>query len=126
MADVILWKYCAWLALFSSPAVPLAIAWHRWLSGIRPRSFAALLPVAIASISLVWFDAAMADYRFLGPLYGNLHDAIIGGNLLTVLVCGWFSVRRRSAAIAGAPRMATALACMLLTLEWTFLGIADR
>jgi hypothetical protein len=126
MADVLLWKYCAWLALFSSPAVPLAFAWRRLLSGGRPRRFTALFAAAIASVSLIWFDAAMANYRFLGPLYGRLHYGITGGNLLAVFVCGVYSAIASISPVARAPRLATALACIALSLEWTFLGIANR
>jgi hypothetical protein len=126
MGGVIIWKYCAWLALFSSPAAPLAVAWRRLLKEDRRWKFRALLPTTIASVSLLWFDAAVMNYRLLGPLYGWLHYAVTGGNLLAVLVCGLVSLALSSASGVRAHCNATAVACLLLTVEWIFLGIANR
>jgi hypothetical protein len=126
MGGVILWKYCAWLALFSSPAIPLIFAWRSFFIGDRSHRLGTLIPTAIASVSLLWFDAAMADYRFVGPLYGFLRYAVTGGNLGVVLLCALFCVvtsfRRRARAV----RLATGLACLMLAAEWTRLGIIFR
>lgn len=127
MGDTIVWKFCAWLALFSSPAIPLAFAWRRLFTGCRARGFfGTLLPAAVASVSLLWFDAAIADYRSLGPLYGMSHYAITGGNLAAVLLCGLFCFVTSFRSGAKAARLAICLACLALAVEWTHLGIAYR
>ena len=125
MGGTILWKYCAWFALFSSPAVPLAFAWRWLLKGGCPRRLGTLIPTAIASFSILWFDAAVVNYRFVGPFYGRLHYAITGGNLLSAVLCGVFCLVtgfRRGARI----RFVTLLACLMLAVEWALLGIAYR
>lgn len=125
MGGTILWKYCAWMALFSSPALPLAFAWRRlFCSGAR--SFLDLALASVATVSLCWFDAAVMNIRFLGSLYGNSHYAIIGGNWIAVLVCGVVSFAFSRSAPARAQRIATGFACLLLFAEWSFLGIANR
>jgi hypothetical protein len=124
MGGTILWKYCAWMALFSSPAVPLAFAWRRLACGAR--NALDLVLTAAATLSLCWFDAAVVNIRFLGALYGSSHYAIIGGNWIAVLVCGVVSFAFSRSAPARAQRIATGLACLLLFVEWSFLGIANR
>lgn len=126
MGGVILWKYCAWLALFSSPVVPLAFAWRWLLKDARLRKPGTLVPAAIASFSLVWFDAAVANYRFVGPIYSSLRYVVTGGNLGFALVCALFCLVTSFFAGARAARIATALACLLLAVEWALLGIAYR
>lgn len=127
MGDSIVWKYCAWLALFSSPAIPLALAW-RWLfRGGRSRGFVGtLVPVAVASVSLLWFDAAIANYRFVGSLYGVSHYVITGGNLAAMLLCTLFCLVTSFRSGAKAARVAICLASAVLVIEWTHLGIAYR
>jgi hypothetical protein len=126
MGGIVLWKYCAGLALFSSPAIPLAFAWRWLLKGDHPRKLGALIPTAIASFSLIWFDAAVANFRFVGPIYGLLRYAITGGNLGAALLCALFCLImsfRRGARLA---RLATCFACLMLAAEWGLLGIAYR
>jgi hypothetical protein len=123
MDGVILWKYCAWMALFSSPALPLAFAWRRLACG-SARSVLDLVLTAAPTVSLCWFDAAVVNIRFLGSLYGNSHYAIIAGNWGAVLICGVVSFAFSRS--ARAQRIATGLACLLLFVEWTFLGFANR
>jgi hypothetical protein len=125
MGDTILWKYCAWFVLFSSPAIPLAFAWRSLLTGDRPRRLGTLIPTAVASFSILWFDAAVVNFRFVGPLYGRLHYAITGGNLLSAVLCGLFCLVtgfRRGVRV----RLVTCLACLMLAVEWALLGIAYR
>ncbi|HUA92634.1 MAG TPA: hypothetical protein VL991_08715 [Terracidiphilus sp.] len=124
MGGTILWKYCAWMALFSSPAVPLAFAWLRLARGAR--NALDLVLTAVATVSLCWFDAAVMNIRFLGSLYGISHYAIIGGNWIAVLVCGVVSFAFSRSVSARAQRIATGVACLLLFAEWSFLGIANR
>ncbi|MGB6742582.1 MAG: hypothetical protein WBE38_02910 [Terracidiphilus sp.] len=126
MGGVILWKYCAWLALFSSPAIPLAFAWRWLLKDARLRKPGTLVPAAIASLSLVWFDAAVANYRFVGPLYSRVRYVVTGGNLGLALLCALFCLVTSFFAGARAARIVTALACLLLAVEWALLGIAYR
>jgi hypothetical protein len=126
MGGVILWKYCAWLALFSSPAVPLIFAWRWLLKDDRLRKPGTLIPAAFASLSLVWFDAAVANYRFVGPIYSRLRYVVTGGNLGLALVCALFCLVTSFFAGGRAVRIATALACLLLSVEWALLGIAYR
>ncbi len=126
MGDTILWKYCAWLALFSFPAVPLAFAWRRLFTGDRAHKSGALIAAAVASVSLLWFDAAIADYRFVGPLYGISHYAVTGGNLAAVLICVLFCFFTSFRPGARAARLAICFACLMLAVEWTELGIAYR
>jgi hypothetical protein len=126
MGDTILWKYCAWLALFSSPAIPLIFAWRRLVSDRSARGFIQPVPLSIATISLLWFDAAAANLSFLGPSDGSLHHAITGGNLLAMLVCAAISLGCSFFRKARAQRIATGLACLMLAVEWTFFGITYR
>jgi hypothetical protein len=126
MGDTILWKYCAWLALFSSPAIPLLFAARALLRGDSSHRLGTLVPTAIAGASLLWFDAAMADYRFVGPLHGFFRYVITGGNLGTVLLCALFCLITSFRRGARAARLATALACLMLAAEWTRLGIIFR
>lgn len=126
MGGVILWKYCALLALSSSPAIPLALAWRWLLKGAAPRKPGGLIPAAIATFSLIWFDTAMNNYRFFGPLQGIFHNAVTGGNLLAVLVCAVFCLFTWFWRRAGAARLATAVACLMLAAEWARLGIVYR
>jgi hypothetical protein len=127
MGGVILWKYCAWLALFSSPAIPLACAWRGLLKGTAgARMLGTLIPAVIASVSLLWFDAAMANYRFFGPLHGMLRYVITSGNLLAALACALFCLVTGFRRSARAARFATALACLMLAAEWARLGIVYR
>jgi hypothetical protein len=126
MGGIIIWKYCALLALSSSPVVPLALAWSRLRKDDHPRKFYAFIPIVIVSLSLLWFDAAIMNYRFLGPLYGELHYAITGGNLLVVLVCGLVSLLSAIRKGAWVARVATTLASLMIAAEWIFLGITNR
>jgi len=126
MGDTILWKYCAWLALFSSPVLPLAFAWRRLVSDRNAGRAIHLAPLSIATISLAWFDAAAANLSFLGPIDGSLHHAITGGNLSAVLACALISVVASFFRNARAQWIATGLACLMLAVEWTFFGITYR
>jgi hypothetical protein len=126
MGDTILWKYFAWLALFSSPAAPLAVAWRALLKGERRRRMGTLIPATAASASLIWFVAATMNFRFVGPLYGVLHYAVTGGNLGVVLMCALFCLATGFHRGWRAARLATCLACLMLAVEWTWLGIAYR
>ena len=126
MSDIILWKYCAWFALFASPAIPLAFAWRSILKTEPPRRLGVLVPLAIASFSVIWFVAATMDFHFIGPLYGRLHYAITGGNLGAVLLCALWSLVMSFRRGTRAARLVTALACVMLAVEWTLLGIAYR
>ena len=126
MGDTILWKYCAWLALFSSPAIPLVFTWRSLLKGDRLYRLGTLTPAAIASLSLLWFDAAMADYRFVGPLHGFFRYAVTGGNLCVMLLCGLFCLATSFRRAPRTARLATAIACLMLAAEWTRLGIIFR
>jgi len=126
MSDIILWKYCAWLALYASPAIPLAIAWRSALNAERPRRLGTLIPAAIASLSLAWFVAATVNFRFVGPLYGIVHYFITGGNLGAVLLCALFSLVAGLRRPPRGTRLLTCLACLMLSAEWTLLGIAYR
>jgi hypothetical protein len=126
MGDTILWKYFAWLALFLSPAAPLIVAWRALLKGQRPGWTGTLIPAAAASVSLIWFVAATMNFRFVGPLYGFVHYAITGGNLGVVLMCALFCLATGFGRSWRAARLATCLACLMLAVEWTLLGIAYR
>jgi len=126
VGGIILWKYCALLALFSSPAIPLALAWRWLLNAAAPRKLGGLIPLTLGSLSLIWFDTAMNNYRFFGPLQGMFHYAVTGGNLLAMVACAAFCLatgfRRGSRAV----RLTTAVACLLLAAEWGRLGIVYR
>ena len=126
MGDTILWRYCAWLALFASPAIPIVFAWRRLPRDRGAGKAGSLNDLSVAAISLLWFLAAAANFRFVGPLYGMAHYAITGGNLAAVLVCAVFCLVTSYAPAARAARIATALACLGLAVEWTLLGIAYR
>jgi len=126
MSDIILWKYCAWLALFASPAIPLAMAWRAALKAESPRRPGTLIPAAVASLSLIWFVAATINFRFVGPLYGIVHYFITGGNLGAVLLCALFCLVAGLRRPPRSARFLTCLACLMLSVEWTLLGIAYR
>ncbi len=126
MGGVILWKYCAWLAIFASPAIPLAVAWRLLLKGERPRRLSVVVPTAVASFSVLWFVAATLNFRFIGPLYGMLHYAITGGNLGAVCLCALFCLILSFRRGPRAARLITALACAMLAVEWALMGIAYR
>jgi hypothetical protein len=126
MGDIVLWKYCAWLALFSSPAIPIVFAWRRLLSGGRARTSMDLVRLSIATVSLCWFDAAIIDVRCLGSLYGDSHYAIIGGNWIGVLVSALTAFVFSGSSMTRTLRLATAFACVLLVLEWSWIGLVDR
>ncbi|HVU48984.1 MAG TPA: hypothetical protein VHD85_22855 [Terracidiphilus sp.] len=126
MSNIILWKYCAWLALFSSPAVPLFFAWRLLLRSERSNRLGTLILVVIASLSLIWFVAATMNYRFTGPLSGTLHYFITAGNLIAAIVCAVFCLVTSYRRGQRAARLLTCLACLMLAVEWTLLGIAYR
>jgi len=126
MGEIILWKYCAWLALFASPAIPLALAWRAVLKPGHPRRSATLVAGTVACFSLLWFVAATMDYRFIGPLYGVFHYFITAGNLITVIVCGLFCLVTSIRGIPRAARLLIGFACFMLAVEWALLGIANR
>ena len=126
MGGIIVWKYCAWLALFSSPAIPLVFAWRWLLAGDCLRRLDTLVPAAVASFSLMWFDAAVADYRFVGPIYGLLRYAVTGGNLVANLLCALFCLILSFRRGARRARLVTCFACLMLAAEWGLLGIAYR
>jgi Na+/proline symporter len=123
MADTIQWKYWMWLAIFSSPLVPIAIAGRWWLSeDPARRRTGSLIPLLVAIISLFWFIGAIVDWSFLGPLYSDLRYAIAGGNLIAVLLSSFVSFRSK-ARVQG---VATGIACLMISLEWLFIGVANR
>ena len=126
MGDVIVWKYCAWFALYAFPAIPLAFAWRSLQKSERPRGLSTLVPAAIASFSLAWFIAAVMNYRFIGPLYSRLHYAVTGGNLGAVLLCALFCLIMSFRRGPRAARLLICSACLILAAEWTRIGIAYR
>jgi hypothetical protein len=126
MGESILWKYWLWWALFSSPAVPLAFAWLRLRADVRARMRIDGLTLLIATASVLWLDAAVANWWFLGPLYGRAHYAIIGGNLAADFVAMLVSVLASISPVARAQRLATGLACLMLSAEWAMIGIINR
>ncbi|HTW62513.1 MAG TPA: hypothetical protein VMD55_11940 [Terracidiphilus sp.] len=126
MSGTILWKYWLWWALFASPAVPIAYAWRRLRMGAHAATAMDAGSLVIASISSLWFDAVVANWRFLGPLYGRVHYAIAGGNLIADLLCLLVCLLSSFAPVVRAQRLSTALACLMLALEWGRIGIANR
>ncbi len=126
MGESILWKYWLGWALFSSPAIPIAFAWRWLLHGRRAATAAGVLPLSLATLSAIWFDAVLANWRFLGPLYGWLHYAIIGGNLVADLLAAFFSFLFNFSPLARRQRWAAALACLMLALEWGRMGVINR
>lgn len=126
MGESILWKYWLGWALFASPAIPIAYAVRRLRAGPQMATAMDIVPLAVASISSVWFDAVVANLWFLGPLYGLTHYAIIGGNLIADLVCLLVSVVMSFSPATRAQRLATALACLMLSLEWARIGMINR
>jgi hypothetical protein len=126
MDGTIVWKYWLWWALLASPAIPLAYAWRRLRAGPHVATAVDLVPLAIACVSSLWFDAVVANWHFLGPLYGLLHYAIIGGNLLAVSLCAVLSILSSLSHVTRRQRLATAVACLLLALEWGRIGMVNR
>jgi hypothetical protein len=126
MGGSIAWKYWLWWALFSSPAVPIAFAWLRLRADVRARMRIDALTLLVATVSVLWLDAVVANWRFLGPLYGRVHYTIIGGNLLAVFLCMLISFFASISPVARAQRLATGLACLMLSVEWAMLGIVNR
>jgi hypothetical protein len=126
MGGSIAWKYWLWWALFSSPAVPIAFAWQRVRADVRARMPIDGLTLLVATASVLWLDAVVANWRFLGPLYGRAHYAIIGGNLAADFVATLVSVLASISPVARAQRLATGLACLMLSAEWAMIGIVSR
>jgi hypothetical protein len=126
VGDSILWKYWLVWALFALPAVPLVYAVRRVRAGPRAATVVDLVPLVIASLSTVWLDAAVANWSFLGPLYGWLHYAIIGGNLIADLLCALLAFAGSLRPGARARRLAAGLACLMLAAEWAAMGIINR
>jgi|HubBroStandDraft_5_1064220.scaffolds.fasta_scaffold1101892_1 hypothetical protein len=126
MGGSIAWKYWLWWALYSSPAVPLAFAWHRLRADVRTRMRVDGLALLVATLSVLWLDAVVANWRFLGPLFGRTHYAIIGGNLLAAFLCMLISFFASISPVARARRLATGLACLMLSVEWAMIGIVNR
>jgi hypothetical protein len=122
----ILWKYWLWWALFSSPAVPLAFAWRRLRADVRAGTRIDGLTLLAATASVLWLDAAVANWWFVGPLYGRAHYAIIGGNLAADFVAMLISFFASISPVARAQRLATGLACLMLSAEWAMIGIVNR
>ncbi len=126
MSSTTLWKFWLWWALFSSPAIPLAYAWRRLLRSSLAATLVDILPLLAATLSVIWFDAVVANWWFLGPLYGRLHYAILGGNLIADVVCLLVSLVASFSPASRAQRLATALAGLMLALEWGRMGIINR
>jgi hypothetical protein len=127
MGGSIFWKYWLWWALIASPAVPIVFAWRRVRLDLRARMKIDVIPLALASASSLWMDAAVANWRFLGPLgVGRIHLVLIGGNFFLVMASCLISFFSSISPIARAQRVATGVACLLLCAEWAFLGIVAR
>jgi hypothetical protein len=126
VGDSIFWKYWLCWALISSPAIPIAYAVRGLLRGARATLIADTLPLSIVTLSVLWLDAAVANWWFIGPLYSRLHYAIIGGNLIADAVCLAVSVVFSFSPVTRARRLATALAGLMLALEWVRMGIINR
>jgi hypothetical protein len=126
MGDSILWKYWLAWALCASPALPLGYAWRRLRLSPRIATLADILPLSIASISTLWFDAVVANWHFLGPLYSRLHYVIIGGNLVAVFLAGLLAFLSSFSPLVRRQRLAAALGCVMLALEWGRIGIINR
>ena len=126
MGESVAWKYWLWWALFSSPAVPIAFAWLRVRADVRARMRIDVGPLLVATASVLWLDAAVVNWWFLGPLYGMAHYAIVGGNLLADFVSMLMSGLASISPVARAQRLATGLACLMLSIEWAAIGIVNR
>ena len=126
MGDSILWKYWLVWALLASPALPLAYAWRRLKASPRVATLVDILPLSIASLSTIWFDAAVANWWFIGPLYSRLHYVLIGGNLIADFLCAAISLLLCVSPRTRAQRLAVCLACLMLSLEWAMMGIINR
>ncbi len=126
MGDSIPWKYWLVWALFSSPAIPIAYAGRRLWTRSRRATLIDVLPLSVATLSVIWMDAAAADWRFLAPAHTWLHYAILGGNLVAVFLCLLVSLLSSFSRVTRTPRLATALACLMLTVEWGWMGIINR
>jgi hypothetical protein len=126
VGDSIVWKFWLCWALISLPAIPIAYAWRRLATGARATPIADTLPLSIVTLSVIWLDAAVANWWFIGPLYSRLHYAIIGGNLIADVVCLLVAVLFSFSPAARPRRLATALAGLMLALEWARMGIINR
>jgi hypothetical protein len=126
MSDTVVWKYGAWLALISSPLLPIAFAWQRRLADRRAHSVGAFAPLFVVTLSSFWVDAVAADWSFLGSPDGNFRFAIVGGNLIAVLLAGFAWNRLNGFRLPSAERIAVGVACLLLIVEWLLVGVVVR
>jgi len=126
MGGTILWKFWLVWALFASPAVPIVFAWRRMRKDVRARTAWDVVPLVIATISTLWFDAAVANWSFVGQGSADLRHVLIGGNLIAAFVCAAVVFLMSFSPVARGQRLAVGLACLMLMAEWSFLGIVDR
>jgi hypothetical protein len=126
MGDSILWRYWLSWAVFASPAIPLAYVWRRLAVSSRVATMVEILPLAAATLSTIWFDAAVANWRFLGGLYGQLHYVILDGNFVAVSLAALLSFFSSFSPVTRRQRLTAGIACLMLTLEWGWFRIINR
>jgi hypothetical protein len=126
MRDILRWQYWMWWAIFASPALPIAYAWRRLRRSPRMATVVDVVPLAVASLSSLWFDAVVANWNFLGPLYSRLHYIIIAGNTAAVFLSAIVALISSASPSARAQRLAACIACLMLAMEWAIIGVINR
>lgn len=120
-------EFMVWIADFEvaiplACVIPVTLSWRELMRSSAAKRSINYLPLVIASISLLWIAMAFANEDVLGPDYSSIRSCIILGNLIATLSCFLVSLVFSFFPLAKRRHASTALACLLLSLEWFVIG----
>src|SRR3954447_8864198 len=115
----------SWFAIYSTPILPLLVAWWTWRASRTAPGARIILPLVVATASQIWVLSSLATQWFLGPSYSNIRYGIIWVNFLATLAAASVSLIQGLTRPPRTPKVAAGISCLLLAIEWLLIGAVN-